>query len=128
MFLGTLVKKNSKLGYSNKKEKLLYELFVDKIKEGEEVEIFVCIKGAKANGAQISKVHASIRVIAMELGYSFEDMKLLVKQRAGLWFEVEDDDKKKVVCKSFADCSKQEISLAIEACNDLAERNNIILG
>ena len=128
MFIGTLVKKNSKLGYSNKKDKLLYDLFVDKIKEGEEVEIFVCIKGHKANVAQISKVHASIRVIAMELGYSFEDMKLLVKQRAGLCFEVEDDDKRKVVCKSFADCSSHEISLAIQACNDLAERNNIILG
>jgi hypothetical protein len=64
----------------------------------------------------------------MELGYSFEDMKLLVKQRAGLCFEVEDDDKRKVVCKSFADCRSHEISLAIQACNELAERNNIILG
>lgn len=128
MFISTLVKKNSKLGYSSKKDKLLYELFVDKLKDGQEIEIFICIKGNKANVAQISKVHACIRVISMELGYSFEDMKLFIKQRAGLCFEVEDEDKKKVVCKSFADCNSQEISLAIEACNELAEKHNIILG
>lgn len=128
MFLGNLIKKDSKLGYSNPRDKMLYDLFVDKVKEGEEVEIFICIKGHKASPAQIAKVHASIREIANELGYTFDEMKKLVKERAGLCYDMEDEGVKKNFCKSFADCSLVEIGLAIEACNHIAAYNNIILG
>lgn len=127
MFLGNLVKKDSKLGYSNGRDKLLYDLFIDKIKEGEEVEILICRKGKKASPAQIAKVHASIRELASELGYSFEDMKLLIKERSGLCYIVEEDNTKRAMCKSFGDCSIPEITLAIEACNELAVEHNIIL-
>lgn len=128
MFSGTLVKKNSKLGYSNKRDMLLYNLFLDKIEEGEEVEIFICKKGRKGSPAQIAKIHASIRELAGELGFSFEDMKLVIKERAGLCYEVEDEATKKAVCKSFGDCSIMELTLAIEAINELAAKYNIILG
>ena len=127
MFIGTLIKKNSKIGYLDKKEKLLYDIFMDKVKEGEELEIFVCRKGIKASVAQISKVHASIRELSIELGFTFADMKLVVKEKAGLFYEVEDEGNLKVVCKSFAECSKEEITLAIEACKQIAQDNNIIL-
>jgi hypothetical protein len=128
MFLGYLIKKNSKMGYSNKKDKILYDLFIDKIKEGEEVEIFVCRKGKKGTLAQIAKIHASIREISYELGFSFEDMKIIIKEKSGLCYEVNDGKERKVICKSFADCSLEEISLAIESCNEIAEKYNIILG
>lgn len=128
MYLGSLIKKDNKLVYNTKKDKLLYNLFISKIKEGEEVEIFVCLKGSKASLAQIAKVHACIREIAGELGFSFDDLKLIIKEKAGLFYEVEDEGHKKVICKSFGDCSKLEITLAIEACNDIARSNNIILG
>jgi hypothetical protein len=85
---------------------------------------YLATKGSKANNAQISKVHASIRMIAQELGYSFSDMKLIVKEHSGLCYEAEGE----VVCISFADCSSQEISAAIEAANQIAEENGIILG
>jgi hypothetical protein len=124
MFLGILKKKTSGLAYHTKKEKMAYDLFISKIKDGEEVEIFMAIKGKKANLAQISKVHASIRTIALELGYSFEDMKLIIKMQSGLFFEAEDE----AICKSFADCTSEEISLAIQACNEVAEKHGIILG
>lgn len=127
MFSGYLIKKDSKMGYSNSRDKLLYDLFIDKIKEGEEVEIFICRKGLKASPAQIAKVHASIRELAGELGFSFDDMKLVIKEKSGLCYEVEDEGKKRVVCKSFGDASKEEITLAIEACNQVAADNNIIL-
>jgi hypothetical protein len=128
MFSSILTKKDSKLGYSNKRDKLLYDLFLDKIKDGEEVEIFMCIKGKKGSPAQIAKIHASIRELAGELGFSFDDMKLIVKQKAGLCYEVEDEGTKRVMCKSFGDCSNTELTLAIEACNDIAADNGIILG
>jgi hypothetical protein len=127
MFIGTLVKSNSKLSYSNRKDKLLYDQFIDKVKDGQEVEIFVCIKGRGTSPAQISKVHACIRELAGELGFAFDDMKLIIKEKAGLCYEVEDEGEKKVICKSFADCSGLEMTLAIEACNDVARQNNIIL-
>jgi hypothetical protein len=127
MFIGTLVKSNSKLSYSNGKDKLLYDQFIAKIKDGEEIEIFVCLKGRGTSPAQISKVHACIRELAGELGFPFDDMKLIIKEQAGLCYEVEDEGERKIVCKSFADCSLLEITLAIEACKDVARQNNIIL-
>ena len=127
MFSGKLVKSDGKLVYVDNKEKLLYELFMDKLIDGEEVEILITVKGQKASAAQISKIHTCIRVIAMDLGYSFEDMKVLVKEKAGLCYTVEDDQSIKVLCKSFADCNITEMSLAIEACNQIAEEQGIIL-
>jgi len=127
MFSGQLVKSDGKLVYTDNKEKLLYELFIDKLIDGEEVEIFISVKGQKASAAQISKIHTCIRVIAMDLGYSFEDLKVLVKEKAGLCYAVEDEQSIKVVCKSFADCNITEMSLAIEACNQIAEEQGIKL-
>ena len=122
MFIGTLLKSNSKLSYSTRKDKLLYDQFIDKIKDGEEIEIFVCLKGRGTSPAQISKVHACIREIAGELGFPFDDMKLIIKEKAGLCYEVEDEGERKIVCKSFADCSKEELSLAIETCISIGEK------
>lgn len=115
MFTGKLVKKNGRLVYSNSKDKTLYDIFIRNLKEGEELDIFISVSGVKASTAQITKVHTCIRVIAMDLGYTFDEMKLIVKEQAGL------------KDKSFADCNKDEISLAIEACNCIAEDNGINL-
>jgi hypothetical protein len=115
MFSGKLVKKNGKLVYSDSKNKTLYDIFIKSLKEGEELDIFISVSGVKASTAQITKVHTCIRVIAMDLGYTFDEMKLIVKEQAGL------------KDRSFADCNKDEISLAIEACNCIAEDNGINL-
>lgn len=123
MFTGIMVKKGDKVGFSNKKDMRLYQMFIDSLKEGDIVEIFVSVKGKKANNAQISKVHACIRVLAAEIGYSFDEMKILVKDKSGLWTTDQDE----VIYKSFADCSTEEISSAIETCNELGREMNIIL-
>jgi hypothetical protein len=123
MFSAKLKKQNGKLVHCDNKEKLKFELFIQKLKEGEELEVFISVQGTKATQAQISKVHTCIRIIAMELGYSFEDMKLLVKSQAGLCTNSETE----TYVKSFADCSMDEISMAIEACNEIAQEHNIIL-
>ena len=128
MVSSRLTKKNNVLGYIDKKDKTLYDLFISSIKEGEEIEIFICRKTSDASPAQIAKVHACIREIAGELGYSFDDIKLIIKEKSGLCYEVVDEGQKKVLCKSFADISKEEMTLAIEACNQIAADNNIILG
>ena len=68
--------------------------------------------------AQLAKVHACIRELAKETGYSFNEMKDVVKKHAGL---CEDKD----CYKSFADCSKDEITLAIQSCIEIGEDLNI---
>lgn len=123
MFTGLMVKKGTKMSFSNKKDALLYQMFIDSLKDGEIIEMLVTVKGKKANNAQISKVHACIRMLASELGYSFDEMKIIIKDKSGLWTTNQDE----VIYKSFADCSSDEISSAIETCNELGREMNIIL-
>ena len=117
MFSGKFIKKNGKLIFANPQDKLAYEIFVDKIPEGQKVEMYIDLANADHSKAQLAKVHACIRELAKESGYTFDEMKLVVKQCSGL----ED--------KSFADCSKDEIMLAIEACIQIGrDQYNINLG
>jgi hypothetical protein len=117
MFSGKFIKKNGKLIFANPQDKLAYEIFVDKIPEGQKVEMYIDLANADHSKAQLAKVHACIRELAKESGYTFDEMKLVVKQASGL----ED--------KSFADCSKDELMLAIEACIQIGrDQFNLSLG
>ena len=127
MFTVKLVKRDGKLVYPDDKSKLNYQIFLDKLSDGQQVEVFMGLTSDDGSVAQLAKVHACIRELAGELGFAFDDMKLIIKEKAGLCYEVEDEGQKKVICKSFADCSGLEMTLAIEACNDVARQNNIIL-
>ena len=73
----------------------------------------------KATGTK----HAMIREIAQEIGYTFEEAKLAVKRAAGLCF-VRD---KQEYCKSFGDCDKDELNLAIQACVEIGDFNGMQL-
>ena len=117
MFTGKFVKKNGKLVFNSLQNKLLYEIFVDKIKEGQIVEMYVDIVGQDHSKLQLAKVHACIREIAKESGYTFDDVKKLGKGMSGL------DN------KSFADCTRDELTLAIQSCIDIGRDNfNLNLG
>ena len=117
MFSGKFIKKNGKLIYAEPKDKLAYELFVDKIPEGQKVEMYIDLANADHSKAQLAKVHACIREMAKESGYTFDEMKSIIKDATGL------------INKSFADCSKDELMLAIEACIQIGgEQFNINLG
>jgi hypothetical protein len=121
MFNGKMVKKNGKLSFANDKSRLGYQIFIDKLSEGQLVDMYIDITDNKHSGAQLKKVHACIRELATESGYTFEEMKLLVKKQAGLCIEAEGI----LECKSFAECSKDEISLAIGACIEIGVIYNI---
>jgi len=111
MFSGKFIKKNGKLVYGSSKDKIAYDIFIKKIPEGQKVELYIDLADADHSKAQLAKVHACIRELASESGYTFDDMKLLIKSASGL----ED--------KSFADCSKSELMLAIEACIQIGGEN-----
>jgi hypothetical protein len=118
-----LVKKDGKLTYPDDKSKLAYQIFLDKIPEGQKVEMYIGLADADHSVAQLAKVHACIRELAKESGYTFEEMKVLIKERSGLCYDAGDA----TLCKSFADCSKDELALAIEACIEVGKIYNINL-
>jgi hypothetical protein len=68
---------------------------------------------------QLAKVHALIRDISNSTGHSFQEIKEIIKQRAGLMTSSE--------FKSFADCNKKEMSDAIEQCITLGNELGIYL-
>jgi hypothetical protein len=118
-----LVKKDGKLTYPDDQSKLAYQIFLDKLPEGQKVEMYIGLADADHSVAQLAKVHACIRELAKESGYTFEEMKVLIKERSGLCYEAGDA----TICKSFADCSKDELALAIEACVEVGKIYNINL-
>ncbi len=123
MFSSRFIKKNGKLVFNSPKDKLSYEIFVDKIKEGQVVEMYIDLVGTDHSKAQLAKVHACIRALAKESGYTFEEMKTLVKKHSGLCYIVDGMEE----CKSFKDCSKDELVLAIEACIEIGRELNVNL-
>jgi len=77
---------------------------------------------------QLAKVHALIRELAHCTGNEFEDVKLEVKRKAGLTVKSKDSEGKLIeYVKSFADCSKEQLSMAIEACILIGEEVGCIL-
>lgn len=88
-------------------------LFIKGLQEGETVVITYEVQSNDHSYAQLSKLHKHIRELANYTGDTFEDMKLQVKLRAGLCT----DD----TCKSFSDCSKDEMSMAIQASIEIGE-------
>ena len=111
MFSGKFIKKDGKLTYASPQDKLAYDMFLSKLEDGQIVDMYIDLASADHSKAQLAKIHACIRELAKESGYTFDEMKIVVKQASGL----ED--------KSFADCSKDELMLAIEACIQIGREN-----
>jgi hypothetical protein len=118
------VKKNGKLVLLNKAEKIKYDLFLENIKEGQVIEAFMSVQEKEKTLAQLAKVHACTRLLAKESGYTFAEMKKLIKFEAGLTYP---DKNGEVLYKSFGDCSIEEVMLAIEACIEIGYNYNLNL-
>jgi hypothetical protein len=100
-------------------------MFISKLEEGQIVEMYIDLANADHSKAQLAKVHACIREMAKESGYTFDEMKCLVKDHAGLSYK----EGVMITYKSFGDCSKDELMLAIEACIQIGrEQFNLNLG
>jgi hypothetical protein len=112
-----LTKRNGKLEYNIKAQENIYNKFVEELPDGAKVEIFVSISGDNGTNAQIAKIHVSIRQLANDLGYAFSEMKLLIKRKAGLCFNKNGTE----YCKSFGDCSKEELNSVIQEIIELGD-------
>ena len=119
-YTGLLKKEGDQLIYTNSADETKYKMFRDNLPEGTLVEVYMDIQSDNGSLAQLAKIHAMIRQLCTHTGDSFEDMKLIVKKRAGLCIEKELDGSRFLYCKSFADVSKEELSLTIQAIQEIS--------
>lgn len=115
----SMTKRDGKLINSNLYDKVKLDTLLGSMKEGDQVEVTYEIKHKDASYGQLSRLHASIRAIASETGAGFEDMKLEIKKRCGLVI----GDK----VMSFGECSKDQISKAIQECIVVGDVINVNL-
>lgn len=120
-FTGKYIKRNGRLDFSSLASAKQFELFVSHIPEGQIVEVFYEEQHDDGTLPQLAKLHVLIKHLAMHVGESVENMKLLVKDRAGLCIAREVSGKEYFLAKSFAECSKDELSLAIQAAIEIGD-------
>lgn len=98
-----------------------YKSFTEGLVVGQTIECFFEANVDDGSLAQLAKVHACIRQLGKELGYTFEDMKLEIKRISGLYIKKEVDGQMFMIVKSFAKCSKEDLNQVIEAINQVGE-------
>jgi|TARA_R110002074_G_scaffold47610_4_gene122028 hypothetical protein len=115
--------KDGELHFPIKAIETKYKKFLSQLPNDSKLEIFIGVSGNKGSNPQLARLHAMIREIAQEIGYTFIEAKIEVKRAAGLCFV----KNKEEYCKSFADCDKDELNLAIQACVEIGKFNNMNL-
>ena len=97
------------------KDVAFYGEFKKELEEGDIVEMYITkiTEEDDRTLGQLAKVHAMIKELARETGHTFEEMKETVKEKAGLVDPASNE------YKSFAVCSKKELSDAIEMCTEI---------
>ena len=115
--------KDGQIDYPVTADKKRLKRFLESAPEDAYVEIFISINDGKGTNAQLARLHAMIREIAQEIGYTFAEAKIAVKRAAGLCF-VRDSQE---YCKSFGKCDKDELNLAIQSCIEIGDFNNMNL-
>lgn len=125
-FTGKYVKRNGVLEFSSTSMGKQYELFVSHIPEGQIVEVFYEEQHDDGTLPQLAKLHVLIKQLAMHIGETVENMKLLVKDKAGLCIAREVSGKEYFLAKSFSECSKDELCLAIQAAMEIGEEVNLL--
>lgn len=89
--------------------------YVKNIEEGAVIQVTYEELSTDGTYAQISKLQACTRELSKFLGYTHEEVKDIIKHKADLYSPEGE-------LKSFADCSKEELSLAIQAALQLGEQ------
>lgn len=122
-YFNRLKKVNGKLVHIKDVNKKIYQSFIDGLPEGAIVEFYIELQSENGNLAQLAKVHAMIRSLSNHSGLTFEEMKLVVKNQAGMCYtSLDSNGKETLICKSFKECSSQELNLAIQAAQEIGQK------
>ena len=79
--------------------------FLKNLPDDAKLEMFIGVTTDKGSNPQLARIHAMIRQLANDIGYTFEEIKLQVKRTAGLCFTRNNTE----YCKSFADCVRTSV-------------------
>ena len=121
---GKFIKKGGKLDFSSLASSKQFELFVSSVPEHSIVEFFYEVTHDDGTLPQLAKLHVMLKQLATHIGETVENMKLLVKDKAGLCIAREVAGKEYFLAKSFGDCSRDELSLAIQAIIEIGQEVN----
>lgn len=121
---GKLKKENGKLIPFKKADEILFDQFKSALNEGAVVEFYAEEVHDDGSLAQLAKIHAMIRQLSNHSGFTFEEMKLLIKEQAGLCLSRTVAGKEYFLCKSFGDCDKDELSAAIKGAQEIGIKIN----
>ena len=93
----------------------MYNQFKKDLVDGEIIELYITKLSDEDDKTigQLAKVHACIRDLSRFTGHTFEEMKDAVKEKAGLYNPASKE------YKSFSECSKIELSDAIQICIEI---------
>jgi hypothetical protein len=127
-FTGKFIKRDGMLQPLSSAVSKQQELFVSHIPQGSIVECFYEVQHDDGTLPQLAKLHVVIRQLASHIGETVENMKLLIKDRAGLCIAREVSGKEYFLAKSFGECSRDELSLAIQATIEIGEEVNFLVG
>ena len=125
IFHGNFVFQGGKLIPATGAQSEKYKLFLQGLSENQKVDIFLEANEDNGTLAQLAKVHVCTRELAKTLGYTFEEMKMEVKRSAGLCVPKIIDGKAYMFCKSFGDCSREELGAVMETLTVLGESAGI---
>lgn len=125
---GKFIKRNGLLEHSSLASSKQFEIFMSHVQEGYIVEFFYEVTHDDGTLPQLAKLHVMIKHLATHIGETAENMKLLIKDKAGLCIAREVAGKEYFLAKSFAECSKEELSLAIQAAIEIGEQVNFLVG
>jgi hypothetical protein len=96
-----------------------YKHFIEGLKEGDVVQLFMSKKDSEKSLAQLAKLYKCIRTIALESGYTFNEVKYLVKDNSGLVINDEPF--------SFENCSVADINISIQTSIEIGRMFNLNL-
>ena len=125
---GKLQKVGDRLVYRDKKKQIEFEEFKKNLPEGSFVEIFMEQTSEDGTLAQLAMAHAMVRELSSHTGFTFEETKLLLKDKAGLCLKRTISGKEFIDCKSLGDCDKVELAAFIQAAIELGKQINHPVG
>ena len=111
-------KKDGIVSFKSKKDKENYNKFKEDALDKDEISMLMTRNSTIKSLKILAKVHVMIKEIDLEMGEAPSDVKKIVKDRAMLKNIFNEP-------KSFADCSSEELTLAIHECNKIFKFLNI---
>ncbi len=90
-----------------------YRDYKAKLQPGQIVDCFLDANEDNGTLIQLAKIHACIKEISSFTGETVEKTKLDIKKMSGLVIKTTMDGENYLIIKSFAKCSKTELSLCI---------------